>query len=246
MEPSDPHLSERPETQAIRVLIDDHEIVRAGLRAILASEADFDVVGELGPADDPGPVVARIGPDVLLLNPRLPIRNGPDICAQLTRRHPNLRILIVSTYAEIDLVRSCIGAGAHGYVLRDIGRLELARAVRAVHHGEVAVSSEVAGRIIDQMRTLVRVRTQPADWRLPTSDDPTAPAPSYGPFPPEVSGLTSREREVLDRFVSGDRVRSIAADLFVSQSTVRNHLSSIFRKVGVRSQDELMRAMRPV
>ena len=158
------------------------------------------------------------------------------MCARLIRRHPEVRILIVSTYSDIDLVRACIAAGAHGYVVKDIGRLELTQAVRAVHRGDVAVSPAAAGRIIDQMRALVRVRTQPGDWQ-PVDGLLAAPG---------LAELTAREREVLARLLGGERVGSIAAELFVSQSTVRNHLSSIFRKVGVNSQAELIRQLRSI
>jgi DNA-binding NarL/FixJ family response regulator len=230
---------------AIRVVVDDHEIARAGLKAILASAPDFEVVGEAGPGDDLLQLVAQTQPDVVLLNPRLHAASGDDVCARLLEQHPELRILVVSTYAAIDLARACIAAGAHGYVLRQIDGLELMQAVRAVHHGQVAVSPAVAGEIIDEMRILVRVRTEPADWQsatarlAPTNDRPVSSASLSA-----LSRLTSREREVLARLLDGERVRSIAADLFVSQSTVRNHLSSIFRKVGVHSQGELIRRLR--
>jgi two-component system response regulator DevR len=224
--------SEQPAQLAIRLVVDDHEIARAGLRSILASERDFEVVGEAGSDDDLLALVAQTRPDVVLLNPRLRARGGPDVCAQLLDDDPDLRILIVSTYSEIDLVRECIAAGAHGYVIKAIGRVELAQAVRSVHRGAVAVSPAVAAGIIDQMRTLVRVRTNTTDWHA-------AAVPFATP-----AHLTSREREILDRLLDGDRVHSIANELFVSQSTVRNHLSSIFKKVGVHSQAELIARLR--
>jgi two-component system response regulator DegU len=146
----------------------------------------------------------------------------------------------MSTHAEIDLVRECIAAGAHGYVIKDIGRTELIQAVRAVHRGDVAVSPAVAARIIDQMRPLVRVRTNSRDWHSVSAPFAT-PAPDGRPAPlPALLRLSSRERDVLARLLEGERVHAIAEALFVSESTVRNHLSSIFRKVGVHSQAELI------
>jgi DNA-binding NarL/FixJ family response regulator len=230
---------------AIRLVVDGHEIVRAGLRAILAAEPDLEVVGETGTDDDPLALVAQTQPDVLLLNPQLRARSGPDVCAQLVEHMPRLRILVVSTYAEIDLVKACIAAGAHGYVIKNVGRAELTEAVRAVHGGDVAVSSTTAARVIDQMRTLVRVRTSRTDWRsltLPTLDPDLDP--HHTATVSDLSPLTSREREVLDHLLDGERVHTIADALFVSQSTVRNHLSSIFKKVGVHSQAELLRRLR--
>jgi DNA-binding NarL/FixJ family response regulator len=219
--------------------------VREGLKAILAAQLDFAVVGEAGPADDLPRLVDRAQPDVVLLNPGLPMMSGQDVCAQIIRNHPEIRILIVSTYSEIDLVKACIVAGAHGYVIRDIDGVELMQAVREVHRGDVTVSSATASRLIDQMRRLVRVRTEPTHWNPVISlfadrvhDDPSSRGPAAA-----LAQLTSRERDVLARLLEGERVPAIAAGLFVSQSTVRNHLSAIFRKFGVHSQTELMRRL---
>jgi DNA-binding NarL/FixJ family response regulator len=233
--------SETSQHRTIRLVVDGHEIVRAGLTAILAAEPDLEVVGETGTNDDPLALVAQTQPDVLLLNPQLRARSGPDVCTQLVERMPRLRILVVSTYAEIELVKACIAAGAHGYVIKNVGRAELTQAVRAVHGGDVTVSSTTAARVIDQMRALVRVRTSRTDWRSLTVPTP-GPTTDRHPIAavPDLSPLTSREREVLDRLRDGERVHTIADALFVSQSTVRNHLSSIFKKVGVHSQAELL------
>jgi DNA-binding NarL/FixJ family response regulator len=155
-------------------------------------------------------------------------------------------VLLVSTYSEIPVVKAFITAGAHGYVMKDVGRPQLTQAVRELHRGDLTVSSEVAGRVIDEMRVLVRVRTRTADW-LPANvasfsradDDPEGASPVPG-----LERLTPREQDVLALLLDGHRVSEIAGDLFVSQSTVRDHLSSIFKKVGVSSQAELIRRLR--
>jgi DNA-binding NarL/FixJ family response regulator len=154
-------------------------------------------------------------------------------------RYPKLRVLLVAAYPELDLVRACITAGAHGYVTKGIERPELLRAVRSLHSDDVTVARSEAGRVMGEARVPARVRTRRADWRSPTSplnDDAAGAA-----FP--VVGLTPREREVLERLMNGQRVAWIAGELFVSASTVRDHLSSIFRKVGVHSQAELIRRL---
>jgi DNA-binding NarL/FixJ family response regulator len=229
------------------VVVDESGIVREGLKAILGAEPDLQVVGVAGSADDLFGLVEQTNPDVVLLNPRLHAMSGLEACARLVERHRRLRVLIVSTHSDLDLVSACIAAGAHGYVIKDIERPQLIQAVRDLHRGEIVVSPGVAGRIIDQMRALVRVRTSLADWRsvnamfaFRRSDDPRGLPPI-----PTFSRLTVREQDVLARLMNGERVPWIAADLFVSQSTVRNHLSSIFRKVGVHSQAELIRRLRP-
>lgn len=229
----------------IRLVVAGHDIVRAGLKAVLEVEPDLEVVGLAGPGDDVLALVEQVQPDVVLLHPGMPTSSGPDLCARLVELHPALRVLIVSTYAEMDLVRACIAAGAHGYIIKSIDGRELTQAVRDLYRGEISVTSAVAGRFIDQMGALVRVRTRPDDWRsgstLPaaSTDDELPAAPLRG-----VPRLTGREQQVLARLLDGERVPVIAADLFVSQSTVRNHLSSIFKKVGVHSQAELIHRVR--
>src|SRR5579859_5778854 len=118
-------------------------MVREGLKSILASEADLSVVGEAASADALVPLVEQTQPDVVLLDARLPGVSGPEACSQLTKRYPDLRVLVVSTYSDDDLVREFIEAGAHGYVIKDIERFELTQAVRAVYRGEGAMSPAV-------------------------------------------------------------------------------------------------------
>jgi DNA-binding NarL/FixJ family response regulator len=220
----------------------DLEILREGFKAIFETEAGFEIVGIAGPTDDVLAFVEETQPDVLLLNPRPLVTAGPDVCARLVERHPELRVLLVTAYPDLDLVRACITAGAHGYVIKDIGRPELMRAVRSLHGSHITVPPAVAARIIAETRVSARVRTRPADWRSPSgasaNDDPAGSAPRT------TARLTPREQEVLGRLMDGQRVAWMAADLFVSPSTVRDHLSSIFRKVGVHSQAELIRRLQ--
>jgi DNA-binding NarL/FixJ family response regulator len=224
----------------IRVGVADLEILREGFKAIFETEPGFEVVGVAGPSDDVLEFVEETRPEVLLLNPRPLVTAGPDICARLVERHPRLRVLLVSAHPDLDLVRACITAGAHGYVIKGIERRELLRAVRSLHVGDVTVTPAVAARIIGETQVPARVRTRPSDWRSPSAfvTDDVAESASVA-----AARLTLREREVLERLMDGQRVAWIAADLFVSASTVRDHLSSIFRKVGVHSQAELIRRL---
>lgn len=228
--------------EPIRVGVADLEILREGFKAIFETEPGFEVVGAAGPTDDVLEFVDQTQPDVLLLNPRPLVTAGPDVCARLVERHPELRVLLVTAYPELDLVRACITAGAHGYVIKEIERPELMRAVRSLHSGDITVPPAVAATIIGETRVSARVRTRRADWWSPSgalaNDD------AAGSAPLTAARLTPREQEVLGRLMDGQRVAWIAADLFVSPSTVRDHLSSIFRKVGVHSQAELIRRLR--
>jgi DNA-binding NarL/FixJ family response regulator len=220
----------------------DLEVLREGFKAIFQTEPGFAVVGVAAPADDVLEFVEQTRPEVLLLNPRPLVTAGPDVCARLVERYPNLRVLLVSANPDLDLVRACITAGAHGYVIKDIERAELLRAVRSLHGDPLTVSPAFAARFIGETRVPARVRTRSADWHIPPDDTRDDDPAQRAPLP--VEALTPREREVLERLMDGQRVAWIAADLFVSPSTVRDHLSSIFRKVGVHSQAELIRRLR--
>jgi DNA-binding NarL/FixJ family response regulator len=133
-------------------IIDDHEMVREGLRMILQSEPDFAIVFERGSADDIVELVDRFRPDVVLLDARLPGTSGPEACRLLAASHSEAAVLIVSTYSDETLVDECIRAGAKGYLIKDIERFSLKESIRAVHRGEGAVSPAVAGKVLDRLR----------------------------------------------------------------------------------------------
>ena len=131
----------------IRVMVvDDHEIVREGIKTILQGEPDFEVVAEAGSAEGLGDLVEKTWPDVVLLDARLPGLSGPEACRHLVTAHPDIAVLIVSTYSDDHLVEECIKAGAKGYVVKDIERFSLKESIRAVHRGEGAVSPAIARR----------------------------------------------------------------------------------------------------
>jgi len=170
------------------------------------------VVGEASTADDLLPLVEQTKPDVVVLDAQLPGISGPEACAQVTERHPALRVLIVSSYTDDELVRECVAAGAHGYVVKDVDRFELAQSVRAVYSGKGAVSDAVAGKILDQLR-LGRVRSAP----------------------PELTGTQFR---ILELISQGYRNREIASHLHLGENTVKSHVQEIFRKLDVRNRAE--------
>jgi two-component system, NarL family, response regulator DevR len=203
--------------QLIRVLIvDDHELVREGLRSILAGEPDLDVVGEAASADDLLHLVEQTDPAVVLLDARLPGMSGPDACRLLTHHHPELEVLIVSSYTDDELVRRCIEAGASGYVIKDIERFELIQAIRAVSRGEGVVSQAVAGKILDHLRV-----------------------PSVTP------GLNDPQLRILKLITEGYSNREIASHVHLSENTVKSHVQEIFRKLKVRNRVEAaLRAAR--
>ena len=208
--------------QVIRlVVVDDHEMVREGLKSFLAGERDMNVVGEAPSADGLFELVERTSPDVVLLDARLPGMSGPEVCTELIRRHPELQVLIVSTYTDEGLVKACIAAGARGYVIKDIDRFELMSAIRAVHRGEGAVSPAVAGKILDQLQA--------------------SPEPASAPTP----DLNDSQLRILTLISQGYSNREIASHVHLSENTVKTHVRDIFRKLNVRTRVEAaLRATR--
>ena len=188
----------------IRLLIvDDHPVVRDGLRGMVAAEPDLEVVGEAGNGLEALALVPRVRPDVALVDLRMPQLDGVGTIRALRERHPEVRVLVLTTFdGERDVV-SAIEAGATGYLLKDAPRAELFRAVRAAARGESVLAPEVATRLVGQLR-----------------------APSAAP-------LTQRELQVLELVARGATNREAAARLHVSEATVKTHLVHAFGKLGV-------------
>jgi DNA-binding NarL/FixJ family response regulator len=188
----------------IRLLIaDDHPVVRDGLRGMVASEPDLEVVGEAGNGLEALALVPRVRPDVALVDLRMPALDGVATIRALRERHPEVRVLVLTTFdTERDVV-SAIEAGATGYLLKDAPRAELFRAVRAAARGETVLAPEVATRVVGQLR------------------EPTA------------QPLTQRELRVLELVARGATNREVATRLQVSEATVKTHLVHAFSKLGV-------------
>jgi len=193
-------------------IIDDHEMVREGLRAILQIEPDFQIVAESATADGIVELVAQTRPDVVLLDARMPGVSGPDACRQLVASHPEIAVLMVSTYSDDELVEECLRAGAKGYVIKDIERLTLKDSIRAVHRGEGAVSPVVAAQVIDRLRGAATTEAEPL--------------------------LSDRQQEILRLIAEGFSNREIAAKVYLSENTVKSHVQEIFRKLQVRNRVE--------
>jgi DNA-binding NarL/FixJ family response regulator len=191
----------------IRLLIvDDHPVVRDGLRGLFADDPDFQVVGEAANGAEAVARVEHLGADVVLMDLRMPEMGGVEAITRLRRTAPAVRVLVLTTYDTDSDVLPAIEAGATGYLLKDAPREELIRAVRAAFAGEAVLSPAVASRLMGQVR-------KP---------------------PPEV--LSQRELEVLALIADGATNRQAAAKLFVSEATVKTHLLHIYEKLGVRDR----------
>jgi two-component system response regulator DevR len=199
----------------IRVaIVDDHEMVREGLKAILAAEPDFEIVAEAASADHLLELVEKSHPDIVLLDARLPGVGGPAACRLLTERHPEIRVLMVSTYADDELVEQSIRAGAKGYLLKDIERFNLKESIRSVHRGEGAMSPAIAAKVLD----FFRGEQQAAK-----------------PMRPD---LNQSQFGILRLISEGYTNREISERVHLSENTVKSHIQELFRKMGVRNRVE--------
>ncbi|MFH8370985.1 response regulator [Streptomyces sp. NPDC018031] len=201
---------------AIRVLIaDDQPLVRRGLALILSPDPAFEVVGEAGDGAEAVDLAHRLRPAVVVMDIRMPVLDGVAATARLTRELPGCRVLALSTFDMDEYVVAALRAGACGFLPKDISPEELVTAVRVVHTGEAAVAPRLLTRLIA------------AYVRAPHRPEPPAVDPG---------GLTPREREVWRLMATGLDNAEIAAVMAISVSTVKNHITSVFGKLGVRDR----------
>jgi DNA-binding NarL/FixJ family response regulator len=192
------------------MIVDDHQIVREGLKAILQDDPDFEVVAESGSANGLAQLVQQTRPDVVMLDARLPGVSGAEACRQLTAAHPDIAVLIVSTYSDDRLVEECIRAGAKGYVIKDIQRLSLKESIRAVCEGGGAVSPAIAAKVLNRLRTQEEL----------VSTESSNP-------------LSHTQLEILRLIAAGFSNREIASRIHLSENTIKSHIQEIFRKLDV-------------
>ncbi|MEV6010919.1 response regulator transcription factor [Streptomyces sp. NPDC051976] len=194
----------------IRLLIvDDHPIVRDGLRGVFDGDPDFEVVGEAADGAEAVDRAAALAVDVALMDLRMPRMGGVEAIGLLRERAPGVRVLVLTTYDSDADVLPAIEAGATGYLLKDAPRDELVRAVRAAHLGQAVLAPSVAQKLLGHVR---------------------APAPAV----PDV--LTDRELEVLRLVAAGSTNKEAAKTLFISEATVKTHLLHLYAKLGVRDR----------
>lgn len=197
-------------TKAIRVLLaDDHVVVREGLRLVLESEEGFEVVGEASDGAEALRQAAKLEPDVLLLDLRMPGTDGLEALEKLKAQGSSLPVVVLTTFNEDEKMVRALRAGARAFLLKDTGRAPLMQAVRAAARGETLLSPEVLQRV------------------LAAKDAPSAK---------EENALSAREREVLAAVAKGERNKEIAARLEISERTVKAHLANVFNKLGVDSR----------
>ena len=201
-------------TGRVHVLVaDDHVVVRQGIRALLATEPDIEVVGEAKNGQEAVAEAERLQPDVILMDLVMPEMDGIEAIRHITARQPEARILVLTSFAADDKVFPAIKAGALGYLLKDSGPEELVSAIHQVHQGESSLHPAIARKLLHEL-------SQPAE-RPPTPDP-----------------LTDREVEVLRLVARGRSNQEIAEELVISEATARTHVSNILRKLHLASRTQ--------
>lgn len=204
------------DVNTIRVLlVDDHEVVRVGLRTLFAREEDIDVVGEAGTAAEAVKEAANLHPDVIVMDMRLPDGSGVDACRQIRADDPHARVLFITSYDDQEAMLSAALAGADGYLLKEIGREPLLAAVRSVAAGEPILDPGATRALLDHLQS-----------------------GETGSGTANREELSAREQRVLGLVAEGKTNKEIAAELGLSPKTVKNHLSNIFQKLQVKRRAE--------
>ena len=205
--------ADRPD-QPIRVfLLDDHEVVRRGLKDLLEADGDIVIVGESGLAQEAARRIPALRPDVAVLDGRLPDGSGIDVCREVRSAHPEIAALILTSYDDDEALFSAIMAGAAGYVLKQIRGNDLVDAVRRVAAGQSLLDPAVTARVLDRLRA------------GPEEDKALAP-------------LTDQERRILELIGEGLTNRQIAERMFLAEKTVKNYVSSLLGKLGMERRTQ--------
>ena len=201
-------------TERIRILIaDDHAVVRHGLRALIATEPDLELVGEATDGVEAVEQTARLHPDVILMDMAMPRKTGLEAICDIKRDDPHARILVLTSFAEDEQVFPAIKAGATGYLLKDTAPRELLQAIRDVARGEVSLHPTIARKLVSELK-------RPPD------------------LPPAEEQLTEREVQVLALVARGLSNKEIADQLFIGERTVRTHISNILGKLQLANRTQ--------
>jgi len=199
---------------AIRVfLLDDHEVVRRGLRSLLEAGEDIEVVGESGSAVEATQRIQVLKPDVAVLDGRLPDGSGIDVCRDVRSANDSIKVLILTSFDDDEALFGAILAGASGYVLKEIMGLDLVNAVRQVARGGSLIAPELTARVLERVR-------------------------NGSAAVPELSNLTPQELKLLGYIAEGMTNRQIGEQMFLAEKTVKNYVSSILAKLGLERRTQ--------
>jgi DNA-binding NarL/FixJ family response regulator len=193
-------------------LLDDHEVVRRGLRELLEAEDDLEVVGEAGTAEEALGRIPATTPDVAVLDVRLPDGDGVEVCREIRSRHPEIACLMLTSYADDEALFSAIMAGSSGYLLKQVRGTDLVDAVRRVGRGESLIDPAMTTKVLERLR--------------------------HRPEDDELAGLTDQERRILDLIAEGLTNRQIGERMYLAEKTVKNYVSNLLGKLGMSRRSE--------
>jgi two-component system response regulator DevR len=197
------------------MIVDDHEVVRLGLISLLEQNSQYEVVAQADNALDAIKKVETYKPDIVLMDIRLPGMSGIEACEQITKKYPDTKVIMLTSFAEDEMLFSAIKAGASGYVLKQINAKDLINSIESVARGEASLDPAVTQRVFQEVRKAVREEEASA-----------------------FSNLSQQERMVLKLVSEGKTNRDIAQNLFLGEGTVRNYVSSILSKLNVSNRAE--------
>ena len=206
-------MPEAPASPITVYLLDDHEVVRRGIKDLLEGEGDIVVVGESGLAQEAARRIPALRPDVAILDGRLPDGTGVDVCREIRSQDPSINALILTSYDDDDALFSAIMAGASGYVLKQIRGTDLIDTVRRVAAGQSMLDPAVTAQVLDRLRS------------GPKTD-------------PALEQLTAQELKILELIAQGMTNRQIAGSLFLAEKTVKNYVSSLLSKLGLERRTQ--------
>ncbi len=194
-------------------LLDDHEIVRRGVRELLEQSGDIEVVGEAGTAEEGLARIPPTDPDVAIIDMRLPDGNGVEVCREIRSQHEKIQCLILTSFADDEALFDAIMAGAAGYLLKQIRGTDLVDGIRRVATGQSLLDPEVTARVLERLR------------KPPEEDE-------------RLARLTDQERKILDLIAEGLTNRQIAERMFLAEKTVKNYVSHLLAKLGMERRTE--------
>ena len=197
------------------VLVDDHEVVRLGLKVLLEQSDHFEVVGEANNAKEAVEITGKFRPDIVLMDIRLTGASGIEACEEITQLYPEVRVVMLTSYAEDEMLFSAIRAGASGYLLKQINSEDLIRSLDSVRRGDALLDPLVTQRVFQEVRRAVKEEEASA-----------------------FAILSQQEKHVLILVSEGKTNREIAKSLFLGEGTVRNYVSSILSKLGASNRAE--------
>jgi DNA-binding NarL/FixJ family response regulator len=197
------------------LLVDDHEVVRLGLKSLLSNYPGFEVVAEASNADEAVQNATDYKPDVIIMDIRLPGKNGIEATKEILEVLPDTKIIMLTSYAEDELLFDAINAGAYGYVLKQIGSDDLVKSLERIGRGEALIDPAVTQKVFKRVREASRKATDEA-----------------------FSSLSDQEIRILALISKGNTNKEIAAEIFLSEKTVRNYVSSILSKLNLKTRSE--------